>query len=355
MKRFITLSTLFLFVMAIHAQNQITIETTAGELKNVLTEEQKQTVTYLTLTGSMDDSDFYTIRDEMPELKILDMRKVVVDSIPVKAFYESSFDKCTLPESLVYIGDSAFLGSIERTYITKRFPKLGKAVFNDLVIPTEDNEYCRLDDTESYIIYSMDGKIVYLSKGLYSFIEEGTEVIESHAFDQIHMYKVYFPSTLKLIKEHAFSNIEPNFPIGGYGRRGKFIFNAEIPPTLEKNAFATDKLSFFTLVVPDGKEDLYKQADPQWSKFRNIVEVSEITNQKKSSCPIILTQDAEGITIKSDKKISKFQVCTLSGACCYSQNEVGTDTYIPKFNHKGVYIFKAVFEDDSLCYLKIIF
>ena len=90
-------------------------------LTNLLNEKQKQLVTKLTITGRIQESDFFTMRDEMPMLSVIDMWQAETDYIPYQAFctsgewWSSSVGKKTLtsvrlPQGTYRIGGFAFAG-----------------------------------------------------------------------------------------------------------------------------------------------------------------------------------------------------------------------------------------------------
>ena len=107
--------------------------TTAGWLVIALTTDELNTITDLTITGTIDARDFKTMRDNMPKLENLDISKVNIVSysgnngtvnyyytyppneIPPNAFYNSStyagktkMNTIILPTSVISIGSSAF-------------------------------------------------------------------------------------------------------------------------------------------------------------------------------------------------------------------------------------------------------
>ncbi len=51
---------------------------TSGTLSTLLSDNEKLTITNLTLTGSIDDRDFITMRDKMPLLAALDLSAVTI-------------------------------------------------------------------------------------------------------------------------------------------------------------------------------------------------------------------------------------------------------------------------------------
>ena len=359
MKRYLTFYILFLSLFALNAQEvKLTIETTAGGLKDAMTEEQRETVTDLTLTGSMNDADFYFIRDNIVQLISLNMEKVKVDTIPEKAFYKSGIQKFVIPEDRVYVKCYAFKTSYEMrgtVFIIGHFPKIESHVFdNNYLEISDDNPYCKMD-IYSGGVYSLDGKIFYyFGTSGYLDIEEGTEIIESFAFDSKYIESVSFPSTLKLIKTNAFYEIKPLY-YNGVTQDLRFISYASIPPVLEKNAFNGDQFSKFDLFVPSGKTEDYKQADLQWSKFNSIVDgdpnLSSV--EKHSLQTLFVSEGSSGLIIHSQKQLMQIQVNALSGENYYQSNVQGTEASIPAINGKNIYVLKVIFEDHTVEYLKI--
>ena len=57
-----------------------TINATPGSLNSQLTSSEKNTITDLTITGSIDASDFRIMRDSMPFLSMLDISAVTIAS-----------------------------------------------------------------------------------------------------------------------------------------------------------------------------------------------------------------------------------------------------------------------------------
>ena len=60
-----------------------------GTLTNMLSDKQKAMVTKLTIKGELWEQDFFTMRDEMPQLAELDLWEAQADYIPYKAFCTS--------------------------------------------------------------------------------------------------------------------------------------------------------------------------------------------------------------------------------------------------------------------------
>lgn len=111
---------LILFISTgVQAQLSKTVDLTAGHLINALTANELNTVTDLTITGTIDARDFKTMRDEMPVLEDLDMSEAQIiayegdegpskatsvypaDAIPQDAFHIVSIGKTSLQSVLI--------------------------------------------------------------------------------------------------------------------------------------------------------------------------------------------------------------------------------------------------------------
>jgi hypothetical protein len=92
---------------------------TAGTLSALLTPEEMNTVTNLTLTGNINATDFNTMKNTMPALRSIDLSLVEADgdSIPGYAF-NRSIDTVFLPSSLTLIGDYGFASCDSLTSVT---------------------------------------------------------------------------------------------------------------------------------------------------------------------------------------------------------------------------------------------
>lgn len=120
-----------------------TMSVVPGGLYKALTLPERQKITHLILTGSMDAQDFKTMRDAMPNLAIIDLSKVAIVSysgdkgtenkkasykegtIPQNAFFNSkngsgkrSIQTVILPTNLKAIGEQAFYACFNLNSVT---------------------------------------------------------------------------------------------------------------------------------------------------------------------------------------------------------------------------------------------
>ena len=332
---------LLLNVLEIHAQtDSLTVHVAGRPLADLLTDEQKQKVNYLFITGTLADEDYAFLRENnLPKLHELNLRKADIDTIPKKAFYDWDFshvNKITinryqqiygyiiLPEGLVCVEDSAFmLWAASDIILTGPFPKMGNDVFElghqGILIVSEDNPYCKLIGRYSrnqYII-SMDGKTFLLNQGLGDEIPEGVEVIGEKSFSMGLIQRVVFPRSLKEIKDYAFYNCEYPHPLGlWHSYYGEFVFQIETPPVLGKEVFGGDRNGFFydaLLTVPERCYENYINADEQWKVFKK--DKSELSIEGlESEVPLQIKKGSAGWQISCESPIRRIQLYNVSGA-----------------------------------------
>lgn len=120
----------------------------------------------------------------------------------------------TIPDSVEYIGNGAFLGSkLEEVTLPASLKRIGALAFGNCpdlreISISEDNTYYKSVDG---VLYSGDGKTLIqypLSKGGSYEIPEGTETIAYAAFAGSKIEDIVFPKTLQKIENAAFSDCE---------------------------------------------------------------------------------------------------------------------------------------------------
>ena len=359
MKKTITLISTMLACITMQAQTTLTIETTPGELKNIMTQEQIQSVEDLTLTGGMNKEDFYFIRDQLVKLKSIDMKQIEVDTIPVKAFFDKELRTIVLPIHIKHIDEDAFYVSERRVYtdiyLTGPYPKRAAYIGDISFILSDDNIYCK--ETENGI-FSSDGKTLYEAFQNHElYFEEGLETIETYAFVDSYLYDYRFPESLKLIKEHAFYNTFWDFPIGGFYPYPDptIIMKAKVPPILGENAFVmSDSYSEYPLSVPKGCVESYRNADPQWKIFR-IREGDQPQGIDSVSSPnLSITRSGNSWILNGEKNISKIEVFNTIGVIIFSTKCNDTQVEIPMGKTSEVVYARVLYADNTTEVIKLI-
>ena len=344
MKRLLYLFAL-LNALVLRAQiDSLTVHVEGQPLADLLTNEQKQNVNYLFITGTLAEEDYAFLRENnLPKLHELNLRKADIDTIPKKAFYrwEYVFEygvnyeyPIVLPEQLEVIGDSAFndeLGVLDYDILlTGKFPKIGfdilSYVKNEHFKITEDNPYCKMEDA----IYSTDGKILYFNHHL-TTIPETVEIIEEKAFQNQMLLKLVFPKSIKEIKDYAFYNCDiPYFISEGTRGYREFVFQTEYPPTLGEDVFGGDRNLFFDdaiLIVPEGCYDNYINADEQWKIFKK--DRSELSLKELSTRTTLqVKKGTTGWLVSCEKSIHQIQLYDTSGKLIKEITLNGTKEYV---------------------------
>ena len=354
MKKTITLISTMFACITMQAQTTLTIETTPGELKNVMTQEQIQSVEDLTLTGGMNKEDFYFIRDQLVKLKSINMKQIEVDTIPVNALFGKELETIVLPIHIKYIDENA-LNTNARIYLTGPYPKRAAYIGGISFIISNDNTYCK--ETENGI-FSSDGKTLYEAFQNHElYFEEGLETIETYAFVDSYLYDYRFPESLKLIKEHAFYNTFWDFPIGGFYPYPDptIIMKAKVPPILGKNAFVMNEHpSEYPLSVPEGCVESYRNADPQWKIFR-IREGDQPQGIDSVSSPnLSITRSGNSWILNGEKNISKIEVFNTIGAIIFSTKCNDTQVEIPMGKTSEVVYARVLYADNTTEVIKLI-
>ena len=339
-----------LSTITLHAQtDSLTIHVDGKPLADLLTDEQKQNVNYLFITGTLADDDYAFLRgNNLPKLHELNLRKADIDTIPKKAFYGWDFyydyridrrnyfgeGNIVLPEQLKYVGERALCSSV--VTLTGAFPKTDFDVFRwTSLVVSNDNPYCKAvgNEWERFSILSMNGKSLFFCAK--DEIPEGVEIIEEKAF-QGHefMTPLSFPKTIREIKDFAFYNCTLAACNCDHEFYAEFIFQTEIPPILGKEVFGSNRKeyihNFFNdalLTVPEGYYENYINADEQWKIFKKDRSETSIKSSKTENLQIRKT--SMGWQISSDIPICEVCEYNLQGTLIKNENTfANTNGYI---------------------------
>ena len=354
MKKTITLISTMFACITMQARMDLTIETTPGELKNVMTQEQIQNVEDLTLTGGMNKEDFYFIRDQLVKLKSINMKQIEVDTIPVNALFGKELETIVLPIHIKYIDENA-LNTNARIYLTGPYPKRAAYIGGISFILSNDNIYCKKTENG---IFSSDGKILYEAFENYKlYFEEGLEIIETYAFVNVGVRDYRFPKTLKVIKEKAFYNLDWLIPVSFMDYSDPtIIMKAKEPPVLGENAFVMSDEQYceYPLSVPEGCIEIYRNADPQWKIFR-IREGDQPQGIESVSNPnLSIIRSGNSWILNGEKNISKIEIFSTIGALIFSSKCNDTQVEIPMGKTSEVVYARVLYADNTTEVIKLI-
>jgi len=215
-------------IVAIQAQVTRTINVSTPGTLSTLVVNDKTTITNLTLTGTINDADFATIK-QMSALKNLDMGalSIVSRAIPNKAFEGKVMNGIILPEGLTSIGVEAFFGAtIKRIVFPSTLTSLATGAFRGATIPSLDFstcpnlqsmgqyvfQYIKLEDNKldlsalTQVKFSGDGSYGTFSQCSADVIlPDNKTTIEPYAF-KAFWGSVKLPSKLLSIGEGAFKD-----------------------------------------------------------------------------------------------------------------------------------------------------
>ena len=249
MKRLLYIVTVLLFASQYSSLNaqadntDVRVSVCVGEerLENLLTDEQKDNVTHLTITGTMAEEDYAFIRsNRLKRIVELNFRDADIDTIPPHALDFKLVSKCIesdrvviLPLSLKHIDDYGLCIKQARCKIvlTGMFPTLGENSYRSGVhnewtyfMPSSDNEFLK---SFYDAITSKNDSILYYC--YYADIPDSVHVIYSNAFEYLTISDITLPETVDSIGNRAFANIEWHVATG-YGTTYNYIcFKSLIP------------------------------------------------------------------------------------------------------------------------------
>ena len=102
--------------MMLHAQVSKKILVAAGSLKTTLTDNELNTITNLTIEGTIDARDFKTMRDNMPLLAVIDLSGVFVEAYTGTegTSWRTTYTENVFPE-YAFWSDITLIGAGKRT------------------------------------------------------------------------------------------------------------------------------------------------------------------------------------------------------------------------------------------------
>ena len=354
---------LYLFVLlnalVLRAQtDSLTVHVEGRPLTDLLTDEQKQNVNYLFITGTLADEDYAFLRgNNLPKLHELNLRKADIDTIPKKAFYGWDFyydyrinkknffgeGNIVLPAQLKYVGERALCNSI--ITLTGAFPKTDFDVFRwTSLVVSDDNPHCKAvgNEWERFSILSMDGKKLYFCAK--DEIPEGVEIIEEKAFEgHEFMMPLNFPKTIKEIKDYVFYNCTLAACDGNHEFYAEFIFQTETPPILGKEVFGINRKeyvhNFFNdaiLTVPEGCYENYINADEQWKIFKK--DRGETSIESPTSGDLHIKKTSMGWELSSEVPINEVYEYDQQGILIKKEHSINTKNYVIRHQNPSIKI-----------------
>jgi len=271
--------------------------TDAGSLNDLLTKQEKQSITELVLTGNLNALDFVVLRDSMPLLETLDLKAVQiqeyngnagtfptfrsynVNQLPALAFCHPSGEvtnttlrAITLPDSATAIDDGAFIycHALESIHISERILLIGMNAFTHckaLITVDENNPNFSSEDG---LLFNKNKQLLIqcpvFKSGDYT-VPSTVDSIGLFSFFQCNnLNSVTIPNSVVAIEGFAFN--------GCMGLSSLTLNNRPENIKLGDDVFDINAVKICDLYVPLGTKTLYQSTEP-WRNFKSITENSE--------------------------------------------------------------------------------
>ena len=317
----------------VKAQTEVRASVCVGEqrLADLLTEEQKNTVTHLTITGTMAEEDYAFIRsNRLKKLSELNFRDADIETLPAHAFdfewgdsYNGNILKVILPPSLKHVSDYGLC--VRRNHcdfvLTGKFPTLGKNVYRSDIV---DDSYVRRASVTSEsgndfikqqdgALFSPDGTILYFVPYYDGFVvPQGTKIIYGNAFEGMCPLLIDLPEEIDSIGSRAFANLEWNALTCMYcDPLGYMICRASTPPKLGEDVFNEDIYNF--VHVPDESVEMYETTEGWNECFISGLSYLGINQPRTNSESLSFKKVGDNIKLKSSKRIGNIKCYSLNG------------------------------------------
>ena len=352
-------------LQAQNAETHVTVYAGGAPLETLLTEAQKQSVTYLEITGgTLSDKDYAFLRDRLLEqLDTLDLRHAEIDTIPADALGEMNL-YLILPEVIECIGDYAFTGECE---VTGNFPYMGKYKNSpyDKPLMQASKDHPKLVNVEElcyFAVYSKDGNTLYYLKPKDEFAYWGgeleilpsTRIIAPTAIRNelvpMEANNLILPESLDSIGDYAFdvtpdfitgyTNKKTHYPSGGNRGRGGIICEAKNPPKVGMlgNSFW---VKFCYLYVPKSSLGAYEAA-PGWKLAQKIDTIENLLKGGQSissvrgerATYVSITSTDESYILSFSKEPLQMDLFSADGSLLSSQMVSSMMVTLPKTNLK---------------------
>ena len=325
----------------------VTVNVSAERLESLLTDEQKQSVTHLTVTGTLQEADYAYLRSGLlGQLTELNLRDADIDTIPAHAFHCTlkgnipDFEHTiVLPVGLKHLSNySLSIVGYCSAELTGAYPTLGRNVFNEFndtgcsIMPSESNDDYKMD---LGILISAEGDIIYRNNNFYmDTIPDHAHTIYANAFENCMIVgSVSIPATVDSIGDMAFANMQMGYTAGA-GPIPYLLCRATTPPKLGKDVFLDEKRKGpREIYVPDESVDLYKSTEGWKDKSILGLSVSRpagIKGVQAGNPSITVTENADAYILQADKNIIKVILYDATGRLLSSITTCSLKKEIPR-------------------------
>lgn len=341
-------------VMTAQVTKTVHVET-AGTLSTLLTEEEKATVTELTVTGNIGAADF-PVMNALPVIELVDLSGASVenDAIPAYAFTNEDISNRTLrevivPNTIKTIGEWAFADYLQPFFFT--FPTDLETIEKAAFMQNRNLNINRLPEKLKTIgpfafeVAKVPNEVIIpasvIEIGEVAFAEcSGLEkvtilstnavTIGTTAFGGTGLKEVTLPATVTSIGNYAF------FECAGLTA----VYNgSETPLNIHADVFKEIALENVALYVPETSIEAYEAA-AVWTDFGTIEAIENVTaiapvKPGTRLHPYIINNT---LIINGLNKTSALTIMDISGRTLLCTT-VNADTPVPLNGiNKGIYI-----------------
>lgn len=347
----------------------------SGTLSSLLTADEKNTITHLSLTGNIDARDFTCMRDEIILLSEIDISAATIaayngqggtyssrtnypaNQIPEYAFSNSTTSKgkqslihILLPANLTSIDNYAFFNctGLLDIVIPNSVESLGEGAFkycSNMTSVVLSNSLKKIENTVFYRCYFITSVIIPNSV---------TEIGSSAFYQCTNLTSINIPNSVKSIGDHAFEScgwatvITLGSGIENIGTEAfkdclsitNVSINRTIGPSINSSTFSGMQEWMVIFEVPTGYTQNYTSA-PGWVEFSNIKEKDFSTkfNAFKNDLTNISTSPS-GIIVDGTKKGELIAVYTINGTQKHLVKSEGVQVTIP-VSKSAIYLVKT--------------
>lgn len=350
----------------------INIET-AGTLSTILTEDEKSTITDLTVSGTIDARDIKCIRDQIANITNLDLSNSNITAyngpatssatntylsnvMPRSSFYRSgsstsvtNLTTIILPKSLTSIGDYAFYlcTNIKSIYIGNSITNIGEYAFegcsglNTLImgnsvtsIQQEAFGYCSslknitFSENISYL-----GSDVFYNCSLEKVTLPNSLTTLSNAFrSNSSLTEITLPASITNFDWCAFQSCP--------ALRTIYCLNPT-PPTCYNGSSLAGAPTLTSVYVPAASVNAFKNA-PIWGTYyySKIKAILNTATHELIDEDVIIYSNNSDIVIDKTTKGEKIRVLTLTGQLIHSIESLGELITLPALKN-NIYIVKT--------------
>lgn len=357
------LAPIALFAQEAPTPKEKNVAAEAGKLSEKITEEEKTTVTFLKVTGTVNHEDFRFINKNMKALTTLDLGEVTIAELkkdstktyPADVIFDYAFEgnktitKITFPKALKKIGANAFKSNVlEELIFPESLEEIGVYAFsfNKQLTKVTFPASCKTLGNFSFNGCEKLASVTFA---------DGLVAVGDYAFRNCKVLAdVTLPKTLEKIGSKAFSGCAAfttlDLPesvksigeaiIAENTNQKTLVCRSATPAEAQTKAFDETIYANVELRIPEAAYDNYMD-HPVWSMFKRICDlngkplaVNEVI--AADDCGVVAGEGCLQVVAATPATVAVYD---LNGACVVAEKVVAAGETIPVF--AGAYVVVA--------------